>query len=259
MAWHSAFIPAMIGTYIMTVRLMGSSAWRVFTPLRKQMKAANRGRCRSLLPRAPPYNALSVSTQVRAVVFSSAYDGLTVCRLACVMNLITFDSAYSLYPRATFEERRTLALHVRTPGEELARSKYVDRGWRLQTDLWPHDERNPKLAFYLGTLRTMGDKLSWVVPLDTTGVDMRPALTELSPVFQWDPVIYNSWRLARNRLDALTMAYRLIKSTVLRYNYMIEDTDYFDMIINFLETQGRAEHSKRSGLSEEEIESSITW
>lgn len=175
------------------------------------------------------------------------------------MNLIAFDAAYSLYPRATFEERRTLNMPVLTPGEELARSKYVDRGWRLQDCLPPHDVRNPKLPFYLGTLRTMGDKLSWVIPLDTTGVDMRLPITELSPVFRWDPVIQNSWRLAKNKKGKFTMVYRLAKSTILRYSYMIADDAYLNTLIIFMASQGCTDYYKRSGLSDEEVAGSITW
>lgn len=150
-------------------------------------------------------------------------------------------------------------MDCRNAGETLARSKYVDRGWRLQSRLWPHQERDPNLPFYLDRLRNMGDNLSWVVSLDTTGVDFGHPLTPISPPFRWDPVIINSWQLSRNRYRELTMAYQLAMSTTCRYNYVIAEEGYHNTLLTFFKTQGKTEILKRSTLSEEEIDDSITW
>ena len=48
---------------------------------------------------------------------------------ACVMNVITHDTAYSFFPWATFEERRSLICLDGDDIREKAFRKYSDRGW----------------------------------------------------------------------------------------------------------------------------------
>ncbi|KAI0337421.1 hypothetical protein BDW22DRAFT_1304042, partial [Trametopsis cervina] len=48
----------------------------------------------------------------------------------CVLNVITFDTAYSLYPQATYEDMCNLVL-LDTPSRAAALEKYSRRGWSL--------------------------------------------------------------------------------------------------------------------------------
>ncbi|KAI0341020.1 hypothetical protein BDW22DRAFT_1296455, partial [Trametopsis cervina] len=52
----------------------------------------------------------------------------------CVMNFITHTTAYSLYPRATFEDTKSLVL-LDTPLQSHALQKYQERGWTLVRQL----------------------------------------------------------------------------------------------------------------------------
>jgi hypothetical protein len=175
------------------------------------------------------------------------------------MNVISYNAAYSLYPRATFEERRTVSMSVSNDSEEDALGKYAIRGWKILYDIFPHEQKNPKSSFYMFQTRWVDDKKSWVIPLDLTGVEMRPPLSETSDAFTWDPVIQNSWTLARDNSDVLLMTYHVAKSTVFRYNYLVADLLFVYDLLKFFTTQGSLENRKRTNLSAEEKLSTVTW
>ncbi|KAH7924257.1 hypothetical protein BV22DRAFT_1035321 [Leucogyrophana mollusca] len=149
--------------------------------------------------------------------------------LSCVMNVIAFDAAYSLYPKATFNER--LALKTREPGEgehALAMAKYTTRGWTLVSKVKPTNK-----LFMPYSVRTVGDSSTWTIPLDVTGVQLRPALTPTSQVFTWDPVIHNSWELRYGRTK-MHAHYEPIVSTRFRYSYLATGEQLFRAMSRFL-------------------------
>jgi hypothetical protein len=53
---------------------------------------------------------------------------------AAVMNVITFKAAYSLYPRATFEECTSLLMTNNNSSVTIAVAKYCLRGWTFTCD-----------------------------------------------------------------------------------------------------------------------------
>ena len=72
------------------------------------------------------------------------------------MNVIPCDTAYSLYPRATFEERTSLICQPLSGAQaNKTHPKWLKEGWDLRQD---HDEEDKK--FILGTQRWIGDKHS---------------------------------------------------------------------------------------------------
>ena len=75
---------------------------------------------------------------------------------SAIMNVITWNKAYCLFPRTTFVERGMCALrtHLRKQEEE-AIAKYERRGWPL-LDWSPLPE--------LQAARRVGDSMTWVVP-----------------------------------------------------------------------------------------------
>lgn len=85
------------------------------------------------------------------------------------MNIITHKAAYSLFPKATFEECLTLFTSNRTPQREQAIKKYADRGWTVVRTITNEDQENELATFRYGK-RWIADKQSWVISLDTNGV-----------------------------------------------------------------------------------------
>jgi hypothetical protein len=175
------------------------------------------------------------------------------------MNVISFNVAYSLYPRATFEERRTLSMSVSNEGEAEALGKYAVRGWKILCDIYPHEENKPQASFHQNISRWVDDEMSWQIPLDLTGVVMRSAPSKNSSAYNWDPVKHNSWKLTRAQTSKLVMTYYVAKSTLFRYNYLIADNQFLCTLIGFFRRQGFLEQLKRSLLSVEEQRASITW
>ena len=85
-----------------------------------------------------------------------------------IVNLISWNKAYALYPQSSFLHHKTYLL---TPmndhfGQLLA--KYEMRGWIPQDILWPEDE-----ALHSSILqdRRVGDRWTWIISFNNTGVD----------------------------------------------------------------------------------------
>lgn len=136
------------------------------------------------------------------------------------MNLITYDTAYALYPRATFEERRTILF-----GDSLssmpALQKYEDRGWEVvQASSSTNELRGPVQSFCGDSIRFVNDSTSWVLPLDMIGVEGPKAPGPSSPPLTWDPVVANSWRLDHLSWRWHPLFYK-VSSPMLRYNYLV--------------------------------------
>jgi len=83
-----------------------------------------------------------------------------------MMNIITHKKAYSIYPRATFIERRSLANIYRdgSHSDEEALTKYRERGWKQLRHLYVNDYANPTSSFRKG-IRALGDRQCWSINL----------------------------------------------------------------------------------------------
>jgi len=86
--------------------------------------------------------------------------------IACVMNFIAYDRAYSLYPKGTFITRQSLVtklvmLHFNEC--QLAFNKYKARGWDV---LWTADKlRSYANSPFRTELRRVGDSECWTIPI----------------------------------------------------------------------------------------------
>ncbi|KAF9244263.1 hypothetical protein BU15DRAFT_86164 [Melanogaster broomeanus] len=143
---------------------------------------------------------------------------------------------YSLYPLATFEDRKSLGMPNSRSFLENAMQKYVRRGWRIYFMPTPHDLANPtKPPFML-------DETRW------TGVKERPSLSPASAPLPWDPAVYNGWRLKPpdgppvQRQKGYECSYSPLQATIFRYNYMIPDEELFNRLRSWVTEQGRHCH-----------------
>ncbi|KAF8148270.1 hypothetical protein B0H34DRAFT_737622 [Crassisporium funariophilum] len=134
----------------------------------------------------------------------------------CVMNLISHSKAYCLYPKGTFEERRSLE-HRPTSGFSARQSaarqaslhKYHERGWKIVEYIKPEEIRDPRSAFAEGS-RYVGDRQCWTYPI----------LPELA--LPEGHVESNGWALCFDQGDA-DMTYMILrKRQGLRYSYLVD-------------------------------------
>jgi hypothetical protein len=79
------------------------------------------------------------------------------------MNFITYEAAYSLYPRATFEDFAALPFSRGRVNDGKVWEKYSRRGWTMIQDTDTAFSCNN--SFSIGRRRFVGDQCSWKLPL----------------------------------------------------------------------------------------------
>ena len=114
------------------------------------------------------------------------------------MNVISFNAAYCLYPRATLEERISIVCTTRQDQViENIYNKYTARGWRIIRDVDDLETMRPDPALHPRRVRWIQDGLSWSIqlPLPNRFGNSLPPLNDRTKVFRRDPVSVTSWRL----------------------------------------------------------------
>jgi len=133
----------------------------------------------------------------------------------CVMNVISHEKAYSLYPRGTFNERRSLVLPRQDENEErsrAAREKYIARGWNMVQALTRDEILDPTSAFFPGG-RYVGDSKCWTIPI-------LPKL-QLPEGY----IGTNSWDLNHNTwADNADISFTYLVDPLLRHSYLVKET-----------------------------------
>ena len=159
--------------------------------------------------------------------------------LACVMNFITFNAAYSLYPKATFDHTLNLALRNDCYNDQRCLAKYAHRGWRTIGNFWPQDNTTAQL-FALDQDRFVGDSICWTILLDLEGVQNRPRLSSTSDAFDWDPAERNSWSLATTSAYPwrASTTFSFAKSPVFRFTYLCANEPLRFALTSFGRKQG---------------------
>ncbi|RDB22527.1 hypothetical protein Hypma_009996 [Hypsizygus marmoreus] len=136
----------------------------------------------------------------------SAFELILSFHSTLVMNFATHRTAYSLFPFATFVQRRALSRPLSTAAERDAKAKYEGRGWRFED---PGDEYAVQSAPDLADCsRKVGDARCWVVKL--------PHQEGL----RFDDVVSNTWYHGRTWSNELEMTYGRYSSKLLRYKYV---------------------------------------
>jgi len=133
----------------------------------------------------------------------------------CVINVISFDKAYALYPRATLHEHRSLVCVMQpAPSQPAALQKYADRGFTIVTNITGLVDP----AFHVG-VRYMGDSMCWTLPLDMQNLEpnWQVSMPPSTPLSQ-DPACAASWELIANR-SYVKVNFRVWRSPHLYWNY----------------------------------------
>lgn len=112
------------------------------------------------------------------------------------MNLITYYGAYSLYPRATFDEKRSLICCTRSIDHEIAITKYIDRGWEMQNDITEAEQEDINASFRVED-RWIGDVKTWFLPFPAAK-RVQEAISQTSPFDGIDLITLNSISLAKD-------------------------------------------------------------
>lgn len=164
------------------------------------------------------------------------------------MNAISYEKAYCLFPRATLEQRRSVLSFDGPPSDRIEQcvQKYQQRGW-IFCDYRDLSHSDP--AFHTGE-RWINDKLSWVIPLNTT--DIPPALpaNPSSAPLSHDPVNICSWRVCEPQRPAM-IDFKILESPALRYFYVISNYDLYQYLKNRLSVEVQTEKMKSEACLED--------
>ena len=123
------------------------------------------------------------------------------------MNLITYDKAYSIFPRATFGERRSLIFVQDEDLAAMARAKYEQRGWSF-IEAYQVPTNDPLSSFAKGS-RHLGDSKCWSITL-------HPERDHLAST--WES---NSWKLEYENNQTPKNVWILLKNPMLHWTYLL--------------------------------------
>ncbi|KAL8784342.1 MAG: hypothetical protein Q9195_009087 [Heterodermia aff. obscurata] len=131
-----------------------------------------------------------------------------------VVNIISWNKAYSVFPQPSFLYHKTFLLRRMTDYFGNLLSKYGKRGWMVQGTLWPEEEASNKSM--VGP-RRIGDKWTWIIPLDQSGIS--------SPDKPDSVLDFSTFELFKSEFVSpnpgyYTMEAILFKSLVLEYDYV---------------------------------------
>jgi hypothetical protein len=163
-----------------------------------------------------------------------------------VLNVISWNKAYSIFPDATFLHRETFALQPLDDGSQNAIAKYAGRGWKNSSENQRRESRrtprsatssetplpeSPKIPRSLTSenfdiFRRVGDTKTWVVELDIESV-VKP----LTPDFVLEHACFCPSMLsseASNRRDLVGPSFQVLcplyEHPMLRYKYCEENS-----------------------------------
>ncbi|KAF9530850.1 hypothetical protein CPB83DRAFT_892134 [Crepidotus variabilis] len=80
----------------------------------------------------------------------------------CVMNIITHEKAYALYPKATFDDHLSVKHSTAGGNQDAARQKYADRGWTMVDNLSADKIEDSEFTH---KPRHVGDRFCWQIDL----------------------------------------------------------------------------------------------
>lgn len=144
------------------------------------------------------------------------------------MNIIAFNKAYCLYPRATLQERLSLVCTFRDDADvECVYTRYNNRGWGIIRSyrMAPGFTLDPSFSY---GARWIDDGFSWSIPLSYHFKHEVISINSQTPPLVHDPVSITSWILiagGRDITDPAAMRFCQIKDETLFYHYVMTGTD----------------------------------
>lgn len=142
----------------------------------------------------------------------------------CVMNVISYEMAYCLYPRATLHEHHTLVSgEEASPTRPAALLKYSGRGFEIMV---VDRGRLPAGSLFAEDMRYMGDSQCWTVTLDTVGIQAFSWPISGQPLLSCDPVSATSWH-QKIGISVIYMSYRVSKFYKTSFHYLVALSVYY--------------------------------
>jgi hypothetical protein len=144
---------------------------------------------------------------------------LRCCKLSFQSCFISWIKAHCVFPTSLVLDNES---YVMTPMPAdcpsiagMALQQERKKGFSINTGTW-EGGLAPKLLLEFGPVRSVSDKHSWVIDIDTTDITTSPTPDTVldTTIFSIDPTKENSIT------TYFKMQYQLVQSCVLRYNYV---------------------------------------
>ena len=113
-----------------------------------------------------------------------------------MMNFITYDKVFSLYPFSTFCEKNSIVWGTRTSEERRAAEKYRGRGWRIDHFISLEDMMNRPTELGVKP-RRLEDSLCWKFDLEKESLGVMREDKSISAV-SWH-IGYTTFRIGLTR------------------------------------------------------------
>lgn len=159
----------------------------------------------------------------------------SISGLACLINAISYEKAYCLFPCATLHQRRSLLTNS-TEAPYMGTSQDVieleERGFEMMEyldcqDLVLSRTSSPILFGW----RWIDDSASWVISFSTEGI-RPPASWSASPSAQpYDPVSICGFSLRYTEECRVHLAFTVLDGPVIQYSYAIGDRDLLERLV----------------------------
>ncbi|KAI5117825.1 hypothetical protein M0805_003303 [Coniferiporia weirii] len=154
------------------------------------------------------------------VTVRSPADSIFTFHSTVVLNVITYRAAYSLYPKGSFEERRSLICRAKGQRYEKAIEKYENRGWKMDTTPITNREQMDLDSSFRLENRWVGDRKTWVIPFDMSQVRLYINPTHRPFLLSIDPFTLNSFSVMNGPTDTpIQIDYCLLKPSFFEYRY----------------------------------------
>ena len=131
----------------------------------EQLLTVNTTQIRTLIMQRPD------STEAKVQLIQTQYEPLLEILkgfyTTLVVNVITWNKAYALFPQPSFIHHKTYMLKPISDYFGKLVAKYDKRGWTSQALVWPEDEASHGSIL---DRRRVGDRFTWMIPFDNEGV-----------------------------------------------------------------------------------------
>ncbi|KAF4637168.1 hypothetical protein G7Y89_g920 [Cudoniella acicularis] len=145
---------------------------------------------------------------------------------SALINFITWNKIYSIFPDSTFLDHETLRLRNAGDEETELIAKYAERGWQTKLELREAGTLPARCIQNISN-RRLGDSNSWIIALDTEGITNSPtpdavidySWFKISPVSKYGSLEFNESKRYHIKTN-------LTGSCVLRYRYSFPPTGW---------------------------------
>ncbi|TFK63309.1 hypothetical protein BDN72DRAFT_803392 [Pluteus cervinus] len=169
------------------------------------------------------YRKIDPTKRIQLILtYNSPLELILAFHSTCVMNIITHDTAYALFPYATFEQKVTLV--IEKSRDERCLEKYRTRGWKVLNQVPQAEAYDPRSDFYapsrvegIGAVRYVGDKRCWTIPLSPEMGTEKPEFTKY----------LNSWQLIHSAYTSnrgyptSDVKFKILRSRMLENSYTV--------------------------------------